>query len=348
MYIANGDTITGSEANGATDWNSADIFIFRIENIANGARAQIQWKTNYPASNATNIPVVVTAPSPLGTWTVTFTDSTHGSLTGPGITATNFTLPADAVANNFSPANSYVQFGMFKNDGANDGHNNNYHGTFSNVQIQGPGASINDSFNGPLLTNNYAWRVTSPSAVQHIPNGTAWISDWTIPANGFSTESAGAVGGPWAPVAYTRTYQSAGEFHGLIPQSAFPNANTGFLRLIKRPFVKLQVLMPGETAAPNTPTGKTGTPTAQQAGFQFNVRVNACDTYWNVIPASDTVTITSSDAGASLPSDAALVGGTASFPVTLTTTTSTQTVTATDVTDNTKTANTGSSTTVTP
>jgi len=108
-----------------------------------------------------------------------------------------------------------------------------------------------------------------------------------------------------------------------------------------------QVLMPGETAAPNTPSGKTGTPSSQQAGTPFNVRVNACDAYWNVIPSSDTVTITSSDTGAGLPANAALVGGTKTFAVTLNTAGS-ATVTASDVTDNTKTANTGSSTTVTP
>src|ERR1051326_2524591 len=48
----------------------------------------------------------------------------HGTVTGPGISATNFTLPDDAVTFSFSPFVSYLQFGTFKNDGANDGHNN--------------------------------------------------------------------------------------------------------------------------------------------------------------------------------------------------------------------------------
>src|SRR5207248_1758303 len=42
-------------------------------------------------------------------------------------------------------------------------------------------------------------------------------------------------------------------------------------------FVKLQLLVPGETAAPGTAAGKTGTPTAQTAGAAFNVTVNAVD-----------------------------------------------------------------------
>src|SRR5207249_2920030 len=36
---------------------------------------------------------------------------------------------------------------------------------------------------------------------------------------------------------------------------------------------KLQLLTPGETAAPGTATGKTGTPTAQTAAVAFSVTV---------------------------------------------------------------------------
>ena len=89
--------------------------------------------------------------------------------------------------------------------------------------------------------------------------------------------------------------------------------------------------MPGETAAPGTTTGKTGTPNAQIAGTAFNVTVNAVDANWNLISTNDTVKITSSDANATLPANAALVGGTKSFSVTLRTVGS-STITASDVT----------------
>jgi hypothetical protein len=45
-------------------------------------------------------------------------------------------------------------------------------------------------------------------------------------------------------------------------------------------FSKLQLLAPGETAAPGSATGKTGTPVAQTAGTSFNVTVNAVDANW--------------------------------------------------------------------
>ena len=112
-------------------------------------------------------------------------------------------------------------------------------------------------------------------------------------------------------------------------------------------FTKLQILLPGETAAPGTATGKTGTPTARTAAAAFVATVNAVDANWNrVSSVADTVRITSSDANAQLPANAALVAGTQTFDVTLLTAGS-RTVTATDVTDGTKTANTSPATTVT-
>ena len=75
-------------------------------------------------------------------------------------------------------------------------------------------------------------------------------------------------------------------------------------------FSKLQILLPGETASPGSASGKTGTPSAQTAGSSFNATVNAVDANWNPVTSTDTVAITSSDANASLPANAALIAGT--------------------------------------
>ncbi|TFF37355.1 beta strand repeat-containing protein [Mucilaginibacter psychrotolerans] len=112
-------------------------------------------------------------------------------------------------------------------------------------------------------------------------------------------------------------------------------------------FTKLQLLMPGETAAAGTATGKTGTPTTALAGTAFNVTVNAVDANWNkVTTITQTVGITSNDPNAVVPANTALVAGTKTLAVTLKKVTATATVTATDITDGTKTANTSPSTTV--
>ena len=110
-------------------------------------------------------------------------------------------------------------------------------------------------------------------------------------------------------------------------------------------FTKLQLLMPGETAAPGSGTGKTGTAAAETAGTAFNVTVNAVDANWNLIGTNDTVSITSGDSNATLPASAALVTGTKTFSVTFKTV-GARTVTASDETNGGITNNTSPATTV--
>ncbi|MFN0292772.1 T9SS type A sorting domain-containing protein [Pedobacter helvus] len=110
-------------------------------------------------------------------------------------------------------------------------------------------------------------------------------------------------------------------------------------------FVKLQLLLPGEVAAPGTPTGKTGAPIAQAAGTPFDVTVNAVDANWNLVSSvTDVVAITNSlasDAATSLlPANAALVAGTGTFSVTLNRAATNHRLVASDVTNPAKTANT--------
>lgn len=84
------------------------------------------------------------------------------------------------------------------------------------------------------------------------------------------------------------------------------------------PFTRLQLLLPGETVAPGTVNGKTGTPRAQTAGFPFTVTVRACDAQWNTVTTvTDVVQILSSDQSATLPQPAQLSAGTATYALTL-------------------------------
>ena len=122
-------------------------------------------------------------------------------------------------------------------------------------------------------------------------------------------------------------------------------ASTSAAIAVNGAVAKLQLLVPGEAAAPGTTTGKTGTPTAQTGGTPFIVTVNAVDANWNIVSSTHVVGITSSDSAATLPANAALVAGTRTFSVTLNTVGS-WTVTATDITDGTKTANTSPAITV--
>jgi hypothetical protein len=83
------------------------------------------------------------------------------------------------------------------------------------------------------------------------------------------------------------------------------------------PYTVTQVLLPGETAAPGTFTGKTGTPLAQTAGVPFNVTIRACDSGWNTVTGvSDAIQILASDASATLPAPAQFSNGTLTASVT--------------------------------
>lgn len=93
--------------------------------------------------------------------------------------------------------------------------------------------------------------------------------------------------------------------------SAVATAQTG-------QYTQLQVLLPGESPAPGTASGKTGVPSAQAVGVPFTVSVRACDQQWNpVASVANVVGLTSSDAVADLPGNTALSAGAAALTVTL-------------------------------
>ena len=186
-------------------------------------------------------------------------------------------------------------------------------------------------------------------------------ANWNLVNSATNTvQFASSDGGATLPsnlalVGGTRTYTNGVQFSASGTQTiTVTDVNPGTLTSNTSPsitvtagaFTKLQLLLPGETAAPGTPSGKTGTPNAQTAGTAFTVTVNAVDNNWNVVNViTDLVGITSSDVNATLPSNAALVAGTKTFSVTLKTA-GTATLTATDISDGSKTASTSPSVTV--
>jgi hypothetical protein len=124
------------------------------------------------------------------------------------------------------------------------------------------------------------------------------------------------------------------------------NATSSNILVSSGAFAKLQLLVPGETAAPGTVSGKTGTPGAQTAATGFAVTVKAVDAFWNFVnTASDTVALSSSDTTAALPLATALASGAATLTAYLNATGS-FTITAIDVTDSSKAASTSAAITV--
>lgn len=315
LYLVNGDnTDAFNETYGGCDWNVPDIAMISLQSLTNGDyECVFQFKTNLPNANPPNNPIhrpgVLYSPTVLGTWSLTFTDDTNVTMSGPGGISTNFTIPIEAVQNNFSPATSFLQFGFHKNDNENDGHNNGTVGVFGNVKKTGGSYTFDDSFTGNSLTNLYAWRKTSAVHVQHVAPSVDWDMTWTLPNIGFSPQVAPAVTGPWADITPSGQYNAGGVTHGYVGDN-FPGG-AGYYRLIKREFSNLQVLFPGETNAPNTLTGKVGTPDPVTVGAFVNVTINAVDaTYHLITSGAGSINLTSTDSAGIMPLDAPLVGGT--------------------------------------
>ena len=253
-----------------------------------------------------------------GSSTVTATDQSNGSMTANTSPATTVNGGAFAKLQILLPGETSAPGTASGKTGAPTAQTA---GTAFNVTVNAVDANWN-----PVSSTDTVG-ITSSDANAALPANAALVAG----AKTFSVTPK--TGG-------TATFTSTDVTNGAMTANTSPAAtiNAGA-------FAKLQILLPGETAAPGTASGKIGAPSAQTAGSSFNVTVNAVDANWNLVTATDTIAITSSDPNAALPANAALVAGTKAFAVTPKTQGS-ATFTATDSSDGTKTANTSPSTTI--
>jgi len=99
------------------------------------------------------------------------------------------------------------------------------------------------------------------------------------------------------------------------------------------PYTQIQILLPGETPAPGTVSGKTGVARAQTVGVPFEFQVRAVDDQFALVTTiTDVIEFTSSDASATLPAATGLVAGQSVLTATLNAA-GTFTVSASDLTD---------------
>ncbi|MEO5616948.1 MAG: hypothetical protein ABIS67_04185, partial [Candidatus Eisenbacteria bacterium] len=83
------------------------------------------------------------------------------------------------------------------------------------------------------------------------------------------------------------------------------------------PYSRLQILLPGESPAPGTTSGKTGTPRSQTSGVPFTVTFRACDNTWNLaIGVTNVIQTLASDASSTLPAPVQLANSAATVTVT--------------------------------
>jgi hypothetical protein len=303
----------------APDWNETNMVIAFIQLSTNGAVLNFQYKINEdhqqamysgaaPYTNAPGSWNNVTTPwfesgnlgsvtnsTPIGTWTIRFTSDTNVTLIapGPGNQSSSFTIPPYNIGHLSEGANGMkVYLGMQANGTAAL----NKAIVYSNFGISGSGTPFSDNFLTDTVLATNIW-LTSQAAgaagVLVVPASSKYWLSWTLPDGGFSSEAAPTLSNPLAWTTLTGPKIAMNGIRSqLIAASDLPVGNAAFLRLIKRTYTQLQVLLPGETAAPNTSTGKTGTPILETNSMAFDVIVNAVDATFNVCNNSDQVQIT--------------------------------------------------------
>ena len=308
----------------------ANVLWFTVQQATNGtAYINFRCKTNEPAGNGmffnglalTNSlntngwpvePLVFfPASTPLGAWSVTIAGTTVTIMTPDG-TSTNFTLDAATAALFADPMT--LCLGSQPNNANGFGQT----AVISGFGVTGNATPFSDDFTTDTQLNTNIWRVLAgdPNGVNLVPPGSAFWVSWTLPDGGFSLQSAPSL--PQTALGWNNptvlTILDNNMRQALVPWSA-TGTNQGYFRLIERVFSQLQVLLPGETNAPNTLTGKTGTPTPANVGDLVDVTVNAVDATWNIVNVSgDNINLTTTDGSATTPLDAPLANGTLTGP----------------------------------
>ncbi len=332
------------------DWSATNAIWLNIQANGDGTiTAGIAWKTNSPAANGQffaqpgqMIPGNVentgfTVPSAVGTWSLTFTSDTAFTLTAPNGAHTNAALPADI-------ASAYTNVSFNLNSTMNQNANAGQYCVYTALNITGVQTPVHETFQGglntpflQLVSQGYGTANLNPPNQIFATTDDAFWFNWTLPDAGYSPVSRPRIGtGSWNDLGLTNILLNGGSRWILVPKANLPSPSQGYFALVKRVFTKLQVLFPGETAAPGTPTGKTGTPDPYSIATNSlaTFTVNAVDSNWfPITTVNDTIMITSSDNSASLPPNLPLINGTGQYSLQFGTA-GTWTVTATDVTTN--------------
>ncbi len=341
FFIVNG---TPGPYDQAADWNLADCIYITVQADSNNfAYMSFRYKTNEPAANgmiyntATNnwpiepVGYLYTSNySPLGTWSVTFNNQTNVTLTAPHGQTTNFVFDPASAALFADPAT--VILGAQPNDTFVIGEAVVYN-WFS---VTGNDSPFTNIFTNDLQLNTNYWTVLAndPNGVVLVPPNAAYWLPWTLPDSGFGLQTNAnlATTNTWNDAVPLQEIQNYTNRQALLGTNLLPSANQGYYRLLERNYTQLQILLPGETNAPNTVSGYVGTPNSVVNSTPVAVTVNACDNTFHIVNLSgDAISLSSGTA--SVPGGTGLLAnGTYQTNVVWLSPTSGATVTATDTT----------------
>jgi len=321
----------------AVDWNCTNDFILNISANNNSPALATSWnvsisvKTNLAGANPNLTITNFAYPQlPNGTWTLTFTDNSHFTLMPPN--------PTNAVSGEIDPATLALVTGAAAGNTALTPYFGTLNASLTNIgvpcvysalSIQGTSTNLSDNFaSGVFNTSIWSKLSDEPADILVTTSDLLGYLSWNTPNDqGFQTVAvASSLAGPWTGISGSTNWFAVSPPTGLLRETLLSKAavhaalngaetNAAFFRLAKFGATRLQVLLPGESNAPGTPTGKSGSPDPETQWVPFDITVNAVDNQFNLISSvTDTVTFTSNDPAAGLPLDTPLVGGTLTLP----------------------------------
>lgn len=196
-------------------YNGANAFVWTIQKGGDGLFfTRIDWKTNAPAAGQNNVALPVTPTTSAdgrGTWTLTFTNDTDGTVTAPDGTSAAFTLPNDPAWAAAFANPVVIDFGTAPNNTAGYGQ----WIEISRVAISNVVAGTQyDDFTQAEVLNTSLWNTAfsidnnPPSVVLVTTNTPLWVN-WTIPDDQFGLGTKADLGNaniPW----YTPNYYGTG------------------------------------------------------------------------------------------------------------------------------------------
>ncbi|MES2705256.1 MAG: hypothetical protein V4726_01520 [Verrucomicrobiota bacterium] len=165
----------------------------------------------------------------LGTWSLTFENSTSATITSPDGQTASATLLPETAAKYANPL--YAYFGAVPGDAARQGQT----AIFSRIKITGTENPIDEDFSvlpfSPLLEKS----ASDANGIQQVTRGDTpfWVK-WTLPAVGYKLQQSldlGVTG--WQDMSVTNALTVKGERCVLLNAVDLPDPKRGFFQLLK-------------------------------------------------------------------------------------------------------------------
>ncbi|HTR43235.1 MAG TPA: hypothetical protein VMH87_16600, partial [Pseudomonadales bacterium] len=236
----------GNFGDPGVDYDAANVAQLSMYGNADGtATASFQYKTNQPDGNSqygANTLATLTAPSPLGTWSLTFSNDVNVTLSytplGGGTTlSTNANFPGEDQAQYFANPLS-VFMGNQQNADANLGQSS----TYSEFKIKGTSVSppIDELWSGQTSLDTTNWGIVcyAPSDILLVHSTDKYWVSWSLPDTGFSLVTSTNLNSPastWVSAGLTQIVNLTTNNQVLLPgySTNLPAGPNVFFKMVK-------------------------------------------------------------------------------------------------------------------